>query len=171
MPGGSEGSYCSANEPASISGHGSASQQSESVVNALKVTLLRYSPCKTSCLFLNMCHIVLAAFLWAPPGCCCHQRGCFSVCHSLHLWAVCSLGQGQAMAMGRCQLQALSGLLTFVPSLFEDGSGGLLNKQGLLLHLGCTFVLWGSVMEHFSLQGEKMCCKGEASMHGIFIIK
>nr|XP_013810846.1 PREDICTED: coiled-coil domain-containing protein 85A [Apteryx mantelli mantelli] len=36
MPAGAEGSYCSPNEPPSVSGHGSTSQQSESVVNALK---------------------------------------------------------------------------------------------------------------------------------------
>ncbi|XP_054050143.1 coiled-coil domain-containing protein 85A isoform X3 [Rissa tridactyla] len=40
MPGGAEGSYCSAKEPASATGHGSASPQSDSVVNALKLTLL-----------------------------------------------------------------------------------------------------------------------------------
>lgn len=56
MPGGAEGSHCSANEPANVSGHGSASQQSDSVVNALKVTLLLWSsPCQTSCLSLNSC--------------------------------------------------------------------------------------------------------------------
>jgi len=94
MPGGAEGSYCSANEPASITGHGSASQQSDSVVNALKVMLLRYSPCKMSCLLLNMCCNVLATFLWTPLGCYCHEQDCCSVCHSLRLWTVCFSGQG-----------------------------------------------------------------------------
>ncbi|XP_015712287.1 coiled-coil domain-containing protein 85A isoform X1 [Coturnix japonica] len=49
MPGGSEGSYCSANEPASVSGHGSASQQSESVVNALKVVWRKLGDAAGSC--------------------------------------------------------------------------------------------------------------------------
>nr|XP_047916799.1 coiled-coil domain-containing protein 85A isoform X5 [Anser cygnoides] len=49
MPGGAEGSYCSANEPASISGHGSASQQSESVVNALKVVWRKLGDAAGSC--------------------------------------------------------------------------------------------------------------------------
>lgn len=115
MPGGAEGSYCSANEPASISGHGSASQQSDSVVNALKVTLLRYSPCKTSCLLLNTCRIVLATFLWTPLGCYCHERDCFSVCHSLHLWTVCS----SALTMGMMQAVLLSKLLRLAVFLWS----------------------------------------------------
>lgn len=92
MPGGAEGSHCSANEPANVTGHGSASQQSDSVVNALKVTLLLwYSPCKTSCVSLNTC--VLS---WQHPRG--HHRdvavisGVVFVRHSLHLWTVCFLG-------------------------------------------------------------------------------
>lgn len=101
MAGGAEGSYRSANEPASGSGHGSASPQPDSVVNALKVTLLRYSPCKTSCLLLNTCRIVLATFLCAPLGCCCHERGCFSVLSLIASVACVFLGAGmQPVAWG-----------------------------------------------------------------------
>ncbi|XP_074006667.1 coiled-coil domain-containing protein 85A isoform X1 [Numenius arquata] len=49
MPGGAEGSYCSANEPASATGHGSASQQSDSVVNALKVVWRKLGDAAGSC--------------------------------------------------------------------------------------------------------------------------
>lgn len=93
MPGGAEGSHCSANEPANVSGYGSASQQSDSVVNALKVTLfLWYSPCKTSCLSLNTCVL----FWQHPRGHHCDvtiMMGVVFVCHSLHLWTVCFLGR------------------------------------------------------------------------------
>ncbi|XP_031959675.1 coiled-coil domain-containing protein 85A isoform X1 [Corvus moneduloides] len=49
MPGGAEGSHCSANEPANVSGHGSASQQSDSVVNALKVVWRKLGDAAGSC--------------------------------------------------------------------------------------------------------------------------
>lgn len=100
MPGGAEGSYCSANEPASITGHGSASQQSDSVVNALKVMLLWYSPCKTSCLLLNTCRIVLATFLWTPLGCYCHKRDCFLFVPHCICGLCVSRGRDLALTMG-----------------------------------------------------------------------